>query len=181
MPIDNYHGFIGRALNDTSDPFSTLWKQPVGCTAGLQTVFFCQSITKPILENNPPAEESRRTFSTTSFGALLHTTALAIHLPCRLEAPSHHLHPSAACHAQRQLLKMDAAAIRSCIVATLDADANVRKRAELQLKQVRTTACAVASLPALLLFAISYCSFGPSFMTSTATPTRQRSDPHSHL
>lgn len=32
---------------------------------------------------------------------------------------------------------MDAAAIRSCIVATLDADANVRKRAELQLKQVR--------------------------------------------
>lgn len=32
---------------------------------------------------------------------------------------------------------MDAAAIRSCVVATLDADANVRKRAELQLKQVR--------------------------------------------
>ncbi|KAF3760016.1 putative Nmd5, karyopherin, a carrier protein [Cryphonectria parasitica EP155] len=30
---------------------------------------------------------------------------------------------------------MDAAAIRNCIVATLDADANVRKRAELQLKQ----------------------------------------------
>jgi hypothetical protein len=31
---------------------------------------------------------------------------------------------------------MDAAAIRSCIVATLDADADVRRRAELQLKQV---------------------------------------------
>lgn len=34
---------------------------------------------------------------------------------------------------------MDAVAIRSCIVATLDADANARKRAELQLKQVRNS------------------------------------------
>lgn len=40
---------------------------------------------------------------------------------------------------------MDAAAIRSCIVATLDADANVRKRAELQLKQVRKDAIPNAS------------------------------------
>jgi hypothetical protein len=32
---------------------------------------------------------------------------------------------------------MDAAAIQSCIAATLDADADVRRRAELQLKQVR--------------------------------------------
>lgn len=32
---------------------------------------------------------------------------------------------------------MDAAAIRDCIAATLDADADVRRRAELQLKQVR--------------------------------------------
>lgn len=34
---------------------------------------------------------------------------------------------------------MDAVAIRSCIVATLDSDPNNRKRAELQLKQVRNT------------------------------------------
>jgi len=32
---------------------------------------------------------------------------------------------------------MDAAAIRNCIAATLDADADARRRAELQLKQVR--------------------------------------------
>lgn len=32
---------------------------------------------------------------------------------------------------------MDAAAIRNCIAATLDADTDVRRRAELQLKQVR--------------------------------------------
>jgi hypothetical protein len=32
---------------------------------------------------------------------------------------------------------MDATAIRSCIAATLDVDADGRRRAELQLKQVR--------------------------------------------
>lgn len=35
------------------------------------------------------------------------------------------------------LPKMDAVAIRSCIIATLDSDPNNRKRAEMQLKQVR--------------------------------------------
>lgn len=50
---------------------------------------------------------------------------------------------------------MDAAAIRSCIVATLDADASVRKRAELQLKQVRMR-CHAVSHPAIVLKALLF-------------------------
>jgi hypothetical protein len=40
---------------------------------------------------------------------------------------------------------MDAAAIQSCIVATLDPDADVRRRAELQLKQVRRSVGGIAA------------------------------------
>lgn len=58
--------------------------------------------------------------------------------PILASRQSHPFHLStAACRRVRQLLKMDAVAIRSCIVATLDTDPNNRKRAELQLKQVR--------------------------------------------
>ena len=37
---------------------------------------------------------------------------------------------------------MDVATIRSCVAGTLDADADVRRRAELQLKQVSVPLCA---------------------------------------
>ena len=54
---------------------------------------------------------------------------------------------------------MDAATIRSCIAATLDPDTDVRRRAELQLKQVwfPFTCAFLASLPpSSLALAIHY-------------------------
>jgi hypothetical protein len=71
--------------------------------------------------------------------------------------------PSPKClDASVKTATMDAAAIQSCIVATLDADADVRRRAELQLKQVRPVVC-VAFPPATL-------STPP---TSASAPVRQ--------
>ena len=90
---------------------------------------------------------------------------------------------------------MDAAAIRNCIAATLDADADARRRAELQLKQVRLfvsrpgrlvlvvwrcrgTRCAPTAATAAAAAAAAAVDTQPSHpVSSTRRPTAGRHPP----